>query len=149
MSWWQRWPRVALGLFTVTFVTVACAHALAKGPSEKSLLVALVAATLMAGLMSFYLTRELARETLEITAANKDRQKPLSWYQQEILSFLHSQRYQRLDDLEGEQVYSPRGLQHMRGNVHLKIDAYSITLSGPKGVVRILASLLDLKKNFL
>ena len=100
--------------------------------------------------LSFYLVLYNKRETLEINTNNKDKQKGLQWYYDEILHYLHSSRYRELTQIDDVRVFEPPMLlQHMGGKVELKRDSYSITITGPRGVVRIIGSILDIQKIFL
>lgn len=149
-SWWRQWARIAGLIFAGVFTLAFGVHWIFVGPAATSAMVGVVFAGLGAFGMSFYLVRDLSRETLTITSATKDKQRSMRWYEDEILSFLASQRYQELARDGATRVFEPRMLgQHMGGTVTLAASAYEITLTGPRGVVRILASLLDLKKIFL
>ncbi|GEM_PF-6736861 len=105
----------------------------------------------LAGLFAgFHLTRELKRETLEINQQNKDSQKGLPWYEEAILEQLHAERYIESEKLGAKRIFVPqiRG-QVMGGHIELEVQTYWITISGPRGFIRILASTLDIKKIFL
>lgn len=103
--------------------------------------------SLVAFFMSVHVARDLKVETLEITSGTKDKMKPMSWYENEILSQLRGQRYREIPPQDDYRVFEPRLLsQTMGGNVYLKISAYEITLRGPRGFIRIVSSILDIKK---
>ena len=106
--------------------------------------------SLVAFFMSVHVGRDLKEETLEITSGNKDKMRSMSWYEQEILSQLNGQRYRELPRQDEHRIFEPRLLsQTMGGNVYLKVSAFEITLRGPRGFIRIIASILDIKKIYL
>ena len=149
-SWWQQWLRVAGMIFLAAFIVATLVHGMFFGPWQASLMVGAILGSIGAFGLSFFLVRDLKRETLEITSANKDSQKSMKWYENEILSFLKAQRYKELTAINGVRQFIPRSMsQHMGGLVELECTTLSITLTAPRGTVRILASLLDLKKIFL
>lgn len=148
--WWQQWLKVAAMIFVAAFLVASLVHGIFFGPWQASLMVGVIFGGIGAFGMSFFLVRDLKRETLEITSANKDSQKSMRWYEDEILSFLKAQRYKEHPAINGVRQFTPRSLsQHMGGLVELECTTFSITLTAPRGTVRILASLLDLKKIFL
>lgn len=114
-----------------------------------ALKIASIFSTLVALFMSMHLARELKEELLEITSGTKDKMKSMKWYEDQILHQLRSQRYKELSPELEWRVFEPRLLsQTMGGKVYLKASSFEITLRGPRGFVRIMASLLDLKKIF-
>lgn len=148
--WWRQWMKVATVIFLFAFLISFLIFGLMFGTWPEAIKVALILGVLAASGISFYLVRDLKRETLEITSANKDSQKSMKWYEDEILSFLRAQRYEELPSHEGKRIFSPRAMtQHMGGIVEVSFSTLAITLTAPRGTVRILASLLDLKKIFL
>lgn len=149
-SWWRQWARIASLIFLGVFVLAFSVHWIFVGPVATSAEVGLVFASIGAFGLSFYLVRDLSQETLSITSGTKDSQKSMRWYEDEILSFLASQRYRELAREGDARVFEPRMLgQHMGGPVRVTATSFEVTISGPRGIVRILASLLDLKKIFL
>ncbi len=111
--------------------------------------VASIFSSLVAFFMSMHLARELKDEVLEITSGTKDKMKSMKWYEDEILHQLKAQRYRELAPNDDWRIFEPRLLsQTMGGKVFLKVTTFEITLRGPRGFVRIMASLLDLKKIF-
>ena len=149
-TWWQQWLKVAGMIFIAAFIVATLVHGIFFGPWTASILVGAILGSLSAFGLSFFLVRDLKRETLEITSANKDSQKSMKWYEDEILSFLKAQRYKELTAINGVRQFVPRSMsEHMGGLVELESTTFSITLTAPRGTVRILASLLDLKKIFL
>jgi hypothetical protein len=148
--WWQNWLKISAMIFLSAFMVSTLVHGIFFGPWGASILVGAVFGAIGAFGMSFFLVRDLKRETLEITSANKDSRKSMKWYEDEILSYLMSQRYKELTAINGVRQFTPRSMsQHMGGLVELESTTFSITLTAPRGTVRILASILDLKKIFL
>ncbi len=120
---------------------------------QRDLLAALkiagIFSSLVAFFMSMHLARELKEELLEITSGTKDKMKSMKWYEDEILHQLRAQRYREMPPQQEWRVFEPRLLsQTMGGKVYLKTSSFEITLRGPRGFVRIMGSLLDLKKIF-
>jgi hypothetical protein len=100
--------------------------------------------------MSFHLGRTLAAESFEINSSNKDRMKGLSWYEEEIISHLKDLRYYMKVDQRDLKVWEPSPYARtMGGEVKMEVTPYAITITGPRGVVRILKSILDLDKIFI
>lgn len=112
--------------------------------------IGIIFGTLIAMFMSFHVSRDLTPETLEINMQNKDKLKGFSWYEREILNQLKAQRYKELEMIDGARVFEPRLLsQTMGGKIFIKVESWSILVTGPKGFIRILASILDIKKIFI
>lgn len=113
-------------------------------------IVAPLIGTLMGLFAGFHLIRDLQPETLEINQQNKDSQKGLSWYEEMILEQLHAERYIEIERNGTKRIFSPPiRAQVMGGKIELDVQPYWITVTGPRGFVRILSSTLDLKKIFL
>lgn len=113
-------------------------------------IVAPLISTLLGIFFGFHLTRDLKMETLEINQQNKDSRKGLSWYEEAILDQLRAERYSEIERLGPKRIFGPRDLgKVMGGNIELEVNTYWITVTGPRGFVRILASTLDIKKIFL
>lgn len=106
---------------------------------------------LLAGLFtSFQLARNLTRESFEINATNKDKTKGLKWYEDEIIAMMNDLRYQLIEDKNNVKVWQPRlRARVMGGEFKMEVTPYSITITGPRGMVRIVKSVLDLTKIFL
>jgi hypothetical protein len=99
---------------------------------------------------AFHLGRSLQAETFEINASNKDRMKGLTWYQEEIAQHMRDLRYQLIVDETNLKEWQPSPRARiMGGNFRMETTPYSITISGPRGVIRILKSILDLNKIFI
>ena len=136
---------IALNVFLTTLFFFLFRHDFIS-----SLKIAAIFSTLVSFFMSVHVARDLKVELLEITSGNKDKMKPMSWYENEILAQLSGQRYREQPPQEGFRVFEPRLLsQTMGGNVYLKSSAFEITLRGPRGFIRIVASILDIKKIYL
>ena len=113
-------------------------------------IVAPLIGTLMGLFAGFHLIRDLQPETFEINQQNKDSQKGLSWYEEMILEQLHAERYIEIERNGTKRIFSPPiRAQVMGGKIELDVQPYWITVTGPRGFVRILSSTLDLKKIFL
>ncbi len=106
--------------------------------------------TLLGLFAGFHLIRDLKIETLEINQQNKDSQKGLHWYEEAILEQLAVERYEEIEKKGNIRVFAPNiRAQVMGGNIEVDVQPYWITVTGPRGFVRILASTLDIKKIFL
>lgn len=142
--------RIFVRVFTVlVIVLTAVFYFTLKRDLSAALKVAGVFSTLVALFMSMHLARDLKEETLEVTSGTKDKMKSMKWYEDEILHQLRAQRYRELATMNEWRVFEPRLLsQTMGGLVYLKTSSFEITLRGPRGFVRIMASILDLKKIF-
>jgi hypothetical protein len=113
-------------------------------------IVAPLIGTLLGMFAGFHLTRDLKTESFEINQQNKDSQKGLSWYEEAILDQLRAERYIETEKNGNKRVFTPNiRAQVMGGNVELEVNTYWITVTGPRGFIRILASTLDIKKIFL
>ena len=113
-------------------------------------IVAPLISSLLGIFFGFHLTRDLKMETLEINQQNKDSRKGLSWYEEAILDQLQAERYSEIERIGQKRIFGPRNLgKVMGGNIELEVNTYWITITGPRGFVRILASTLDIKKIFL
>lgn len=149
-DWWRQWLKVAAIMFVIAFALGTLIFGLFFGPWKAGLMVGTILGALASLGLSFYLVRDLKRETLEINSANKDPRKGLSWYHNEIAQYLHSQRYQEMKSSTSKRCFTPPIMgQHMGGVIELESDAYSITITGPRGFIRILASVLEIKKIFI
>lgn len=99
---------------------------------------------------SMHTARSLTTETFEINSTNKDPLKGLSWYENEIVSHMHDLRYRIKVDQKELKIWQPRTIsQNMGGDFKMEVTPYSITIEGPRGMVRIVKSVLDLEKIFL
>lgn len=106
--------------------------------------------TLVGIFCGFHLIRDLQTESFEINQQNKDSQKGLSWYEEMILDQLKAERYIEIGKEGNKRYFSPQiRAQIMGGNIELEVNPYWITVTGPRGFIRILASTLDIKKIFL
>lgn len=105
----------------------------------------------LAGLFaSMHISRSLTTESFEINTSNKDPLKGLSWYEEEIIAHMRDLRYRIKVDTRELKVWEPRTIsQNMGGAFKMEVTPYSITIEGPRGVVRIVKSILDLEKIFL
>jgi hypothetical protein len=99
---------------------------------------------------SFHLGRAMTPETFEINASNKDKRRGLSWYEKEVMAHMHDLRYQLVSNQEHLKVWQPSPWARvMGGEFKMELTPYSITLTGPRGAVRIMKSILDIDKIFL
>jgi hypothetical protein len=97
-----------------------------------------------------HLGRNMMTESFEINSSNKDKTKGLSWYEQEIISYMRDLRYRNVLDTHQIKIWQPPvRAQVMGGEFKMEVTPYSITMTGTKGQVRILKSILDLDKIFL
>lgn len=119
---------------------------------KAALIVSPVFGALFGLFVAGHLERNMKRETLIINSNNKDPNKGLNFYLEEIKEYLFVMRYQQdqIFTQENYVTFSPRPrLKIMGGNVTIKKDPYEIEVEAPVGVIRILESQLDLKKIFL
>lgn len=92
-----------------------------------------------------YRERNLRSFSFEITPSNKDREKGLEVYREEIFSFLKSLRYIVVDKGANFLVFRPRPLQRiMGGNVKVSWDPYIIKIEGPKYIVLIISEIVEI-----
>lgn len=99
---------------------------------------------------SVHIGRSLASETFEINATNKDKKKGLSWYENEIISHMHDLRYELMVNEKGLKIWQPSPRARiMGGEFKMEVTPYSITISGSRGTVRIMQSILDINKIFI
>src|SRR5690606_30590900 len=92
---------------------------------------------------SGFMQRTLKSETLTINASNKDPQKSLRWYEDEIRTILFSFRYEKLTNEKGIEEYRPFGLYRVfEPHIILEINPYEINLTASRVVCRIISDLL-------
>jgi len=95
-----------------------------------------------------YRERNLRKSSFEITPTNKDRDKGLPVYKEEIFSFLKSLRYKRVEKGEDFIVFRPRPLQRiMGGDVRVSWTPYLIKIEGPYYMVSIIAQIVEININ--
>ena len=83
--------------------------------------------------------RNLKTIILEITPANKEKDKGLTQYREEIISFLKSLRYQEVEKSSDHKIFRPRPLQRiMGGDISISWGPYLIKIEGPKYIVLII-----------
>lgn len=98
----------------------------------------------------FHYSKVRATESFEINTQNKDSQKGFSWYEEEILSIMASFRHQLVINQTDLKVWQPWGRWRATGSeFRMERTPYSITISGSRGMVKIVLSQLDLEKIFL
>lgn len=89
--------------------------------------------------------RNLRSSILEITPTNKQIDKGLTQYREEVISFLISLRYRVVDKGESFVVLRPRPLQRiMGGDVRVSWDPYIIKIEGPIYIVTIISRIVDI-----
>lgn len=91
--------------------------------------------------MAFTLTlleKKVRQTRFEINSGNKDREYPLSYYENEISNFFTLLRYTKLDD-----GYMPIGLGKIQSNkITISKDSLSIVIEGPESILKILSESL-------
>ncbi len=91
--------------------------------------------------MAFTLTlleKKVRQTRFEINSGNKDREYPLSYYENEISNFFTLLRYTKLDD-----GYMPIGLGKIQSNkITISKDFLSIVIEGPESILKILCESL-------
>lgn len=141
----SEYLKKVLTLFLAIFIPIAIGVSIVS-----SWQVGLVFGGLLALFMSFHSGRSLSSETFEINSTNKDKMKGLSWYEEEIISHLHDLRYVLKVNERNLKIWEPSVRSRvMGGEVKMEVTPYAITVTGPRGVVRILKSILDLNKIFI
>ena len=141
----RAYLKKVMTLFLAIFIPIALGISLVA-----SWQVGIVFGGLIALFMSFHSGRSLTSETFEINSTNKDKMKGLSWYEEETISHLHDLRYILKVNERNLKVWEPSIRSRvMGGEVKMEVTPYSITITGPRGVVRILKSILDLNKIFI
>ena len=112
--------------------------------------IAFIPSTLFFIFVFFHQLKNLQSENFEINLQNKDKQKGLVWYKEKIEEHLHDLNYEIIEKNNNLIIFrpSPRA-RIMGGEVKILITPYSISMQGPRGVIRILCSILDIKKIFL
>jgi hypothetical protein len=98
----------------------------------------------------FHQSKNLQSEVFEINSQNKDPQKGLYWYKEKIYQHLKELNYERKESLSDHEIWipSPRA-RIMGGEVKITSTPYSITIEAPRGFIRILISILEIKKIFI
>lgn len=115
-----------------------------------SLQVGMVFGGIIGLFMAVHLGRNLQIESFEINTQNKDRQKGFAFYEEEIISIMRDMRYELLQDSREVKVWQPRVRGRvMGGEFKMEVTPYSLTISGPRGIVRIVTSMLDIQKIFI
>jgi hypothetical protein len=112
--------------------------------------VGLVFGALFGLFTSVHVARNLQAESFEITTLNKDKLKGFSFYEKEVISIMHSLSYELITDEHNLKVWSPSPRARiMGGEFKMETSPYSITLTGSRGTVRIVISMLDIEKIFI
>ena len=95
--------------------------------------------------LGFKVRTSIERLSFEINSANKDPQKGLQWYQDQITRQVESMRYNLIEDRPGRKHYVPWGIYSiMEGPVLIKFDAYSIEINASRMMMRILLDLVEI-----
>ena len=115
----------------------------------KTILIGVIIVCLFGTFWLSFLIRPIQSETFEITVANKDPNKGLLEYRDEIRQFLIAHRFVVEHDTQNKLIAHPRGLYQVRHTPFtVTIDAYSIHIKGPKNLLRQMLSHLELLKIF-
>jgi hypothetical protein len=141
----QDWFKQSLIIFLAAGLPIALVMSIFL-----SLPVGLLFGSIFGLFMAMHLSRNLQTETFEITIQNKDHQKGFAFYEAEIISIMHDMRYELILDTKENKIWQPRPRARvMGGKFTMQVSPYSITITGPRGIVRIVTSMLDIQKIFI
>lgn len=93
-----------------------------------------------------FMTRLMATATLVINPSNKDPQKGLAWYAEEIRQQMADMRFKKVGGSTSFEVYHPRGFSKVwERKVELSVDPYEVKVMGSRVIIRILSDLVEIK----
>jgi hypothetical protein len=145
----RRATMIFVSSFIIFYVPTYMIYSL-FGSTEAAWLVSLIISGVFALFSATNIAREMSEMSFEINSSNKDPQKGLSLYVEETKNLLLRLRFEIEKEASEEIIFRPKGLlQVMNGKIYIKITPYFIVITGPKGIVKILLSSLDLTKHIL
>lgn len=90
--------------------------------------------------------RLMKTRVLKVTPANKDPEKGLVWYSDEIRQQLYDMRFIKVGKSSTFEVFHPVGLNKVwERKVELSIDPYEVKVTGSRFVIRVLSDLVEIK----
>jgi hypothetical protein len=88
--------------------------------------------------------------SLEINASNKDRDKGLQWYSDQIFGQIHDMRFKKYLEIDGLIKYKPVGIyQVLESPIEVRITPYDINIKCSKMMKRILSDLIEIEESRL
>lgn len=127
--------------FTLFFVAFLFNH-----PVGEASAMAMVGGFIYALFSAGFMTRMMKTAVLEVTPANKDPQKGIQWYEDEIKQQIRDMRFKKVGKQSGFEVYHPQGFRKLwEGRIELTSDAYHVRVVASRMMIRILSDIVEIK----
>lgn len=92
------------------------------------------------------MSRNLKEVKFEINTQNKDPEKGLRWYEEQIIEQIKDMRYREYLTLKGIRKFRPTGLyQVLESKIELHTSPYAINIKCSKMMRRIISDLVEIK----
>lgn len=97
-----------------------------------------------------FMTRLMKTAQLEVNSSNRDPQKGLSWYADEIRQQIRDLRFKRVGSGSkvdpALEVYHPTGLYRVwERRIELRVDAYEVKVRASRFVIRVMSDLVEIE----
>ncbi len=135
-----------LGLgFISGFILFFCVFIIGHSFGEALILAAVVGLIYSLFCLGF-MARLMKTAILRITPANKDPQKGMAWYAEEIRQQLYDLRFKKVGPSTSLEVYHSTGLRKVwEGRVELHVGVYEVRVKASRFVIRVLSDLTEIK----
>ena len=115
-------------------------------PIYKAFIGSLVVGLIYSFFVVGFMARNLKEVEFEINAQNKDPEKGLKWYEEEILQQISDMRYREYLNVKGLRKFRPTGLyQVLESKIEFRTDPYAINVKCSKMMRRIFSDLVEIK----
>ena len=92
-----------------------------------------------------FMVRQLKEVVFEINAQNKDPEKGLRWYEEQILEQILDMRYREYLNVDGLRKFRPTGLYLvLESKIELRVTPYAISVKSSRMMCRILGDLVEI-----
>lgn len=109
-------------------------------------IVATIAGGIMGLMSSGFMVRKLKVEEIEINTTNKDPDKGLDWYEEQIREQLRDMRFISKCRLGATETFKPRGLYRIfESDIELERQVYWIRLRASRLFLRLIEDLIDIR----
>lgn len=115
-------------------------------PLYKALLGSSVVGLIYSFFVVGFMSRNLKEVKFEINTQNKDPEKGLRWYEEQIIEQIKDMRYREYLTLKGIRKFRPTGLyQVLESKIELHTSPYAINIKCSKMMRRIISDLVEIK----
>lgn len=126
--------------FTLFFCVFVISH-----PPGQALVMAAVVGLIYSLFCLGFMARLMKTDILRVTPANKDPQKGMAWYAEEIRQQIYDLRFKKVGESTSFEVYHPTGLRRVyEGRVELSVGVYEVRVKASRMVIRILSDLVEI-----